>query len=127
LLHELKIFLLKKFLELSNPKIITILGVGLDGHTAGIFPLEKSIFQETYKEDVTYAPVHLKSLTIDSRASFTPNWILNSSDVLIGYITGETKKEILDGLLNESKNIHERPAELLKLHKNSFIYTDIGS
>jgi len=113
--------------KLTNVKIISILGVGQDGHTAGIFPLDEATFQEVYKEDVMYAPVTNKSLTIDSRASLTPGWILSNVDHIIGFITSESKKQILNELINESREIHERPAELLKLHKNSFIYTDIGS
>lgn len=118
---------LENISKLTNVKIILLLGVGRDGHTAGIFPLPEDTFRETYKEDVMYAPVHHKTLTIDSRASFTPSWILSNVDDVFGYITTEAKKQILDELMNESKEIHERPAELLKIHKNSFIYTDIGS
>ncbi len=111
--------------NLTEPKFLAVLGVGADGHTAGIFPMNEESFSNVYEADSTYVPVHLESLTIDSRASFTPNWILNSSDAVIGYIAGETKKQILNDLMNESKDIYERPAELFKRHKNSFIYTDI--
>lgn len=111
--------------ELNNPKIILLLGVGTDGHTAGIFPLSKTVFQETYPADQTYVPVTLEGLTIDSRASFTPDWILQNVDELIGYVVGTDKREILTKLNSEDKKLNERPAELLKLHTRSTVYTDL--
>lgn len=110
--------------SLKNPKIIFILGVGTDGHTAGIFPLDEVSFRRVYQADLTYVPVKLDGLTIDSRASFTPNWILNNVDEVIGYIVGANKKEILAELSSETKNLNERPAELLNLHKRVHIFTD---
>ena len=111
--------------KLTNPKIIQVLGVGSDGHTAGIFPLPESEFAQVYdRPDLDIVPVAIKGLTIDSRASFTPNWILGKADVLIGYVVGAGKKMILESLINESKEIHERPAELIKRHERATVYTD---
>ena len=111
--------------KLNNIKIIMILGVGADGHTAGIFPLPKESFRTTYKEDAEYVSVSNKSLKIDSRASFTPDFILNTVDQIFGYIIGESKKNILNELNSSKKEIYERPAEVLKLHSNATVYTDI--
>jgi len=111
--------------ELSNPKILCVLGVGTDGHTAGIFPMTSEAFRRVYQEDLTYVPVTVEGLTIDSRASFTPSWILNSVDELIGYVVGQDKLEILTKLNTEDKKLYERPAELLKLHARTTVYTDI--
>jgi 6-phosphogluconolactonase/glucosamine-6-phosphate isomerase/deaminase len=115
---------LETLTKLNNPKILFILGVGTDGHTAGIFPLEESAFRRVYQDDLTYVPVKLEGLKIDSRASFTPNWILNNVDEVIGYVVGNDKKEILSKLSSETKNLNERPAELLNLHKRVHIFTD---
>lgn len=117
--------LTKTISKLKNPKIIQVLGVGSDGHTAGVFPLPKETFDSVYEnQDIQVVPVHLKELTIDSRASVTPNWIRKSVDEVIAYIAGEGKKMILESLINESKEINERPAELIKLHKRATVYTD---
>ena len=115
---------LKKLSELNNPKIISILGIGQDGHTAGIFPMDEASFRKVYQDDLTYVPVHVEGLKIDSRASFTPSWLLSNADELIGYAVGPDKKEILENLNSDTKKLNERPAELLNLHKRSFIYTD---
>lgn len=120
-----KIFFEKYFSKLHNPKIFMILGMGTDGHTAGIFPLDEESFAKMYEADSMYVPVHAEGLTIDSRASFTPGWILESVDAVIGYVVGDGKAAMLNQLKTESKPIHERPAEILKRHKNSTVYTDI--
>ncbi len=110
--------------ELSNPKIIYILGVGTDGHTASIFPLQKKLFKEVYRADMTYVSVHVDGLKIDSRASLTPSWILNQVDEVFAYMAGQSKLAILESLLNESKEIYERPAEIIKRHQRAHMYTD---
>jgi 6-phosphogluconolactonase/glucosamine-6-phosphate isomerase/deaminase len=114
-----------EILKLKNPKILQVLGVGSDGHTAGIFPLPKETFTETYdRPDVCIVPVHLEGLRIDSRASVTPNWILTRPDELMVYIVGAGKNRILQSLIQETKEIHERPAELIKHHTGTTVYTD---
>jgi 6-phosphogluconolactonase/glucosamine-6-phosphate isomerase/deaminase len=116
---------LTKTENLKNPKIIQVLGVGLDGHTAGIFPLPIDEFTNIYnRPDHDIVPVHLEGLRIDSRASCTPNYIQSKADELVGYVVGSDKKMILESLINETKSIHERPAELIKRHSQTKLYTD---
>ena len=115
----------KLFSELHDPLVIALLGIGPDGHTAGIFPLPAQSFAEVYRDDRTYVPVHVEGLRIDSRASFTPSWLLAHIGAVVGYAAGEGKKMILESLTNETKPLPERPAEILKLHKNVRIYTDV--
>jgi len=118
-----KLFL-ETLVELNNPKIISLLGIGTDGHTAGIFPMDEQSFRKVYQDDRTYVPVQVEGLKIDSRASFTPSWILNHVDIVIGFIVGESKREILTKLNSETKKLNERPAEIFNLHKRAYIYTD---
>lgn len=110
--------------DLQNLQIVYLMGMGHDGHTAGVFPLDEDQFTRIYEHDQSIVPVHLDALTIDSRASVTPQWVLNHVDHIIGYATGEFKHTILVSLRNESKAIHERPAELWKQKSGSMVFTD---
>ncbi len=115
----------KIFTEHKNLHVISVQGLGADGHTAGIFPLSEDHFSDVYDHDSTYVAVQVKGLTIDSRASITPGFIQNRVDELYGYVAGEAKKMTLESLENDSKAIHEMPAQLFKTHKNCQVYTDI--
>ncbi len=108
-----------------NLKIISLLGIGNDGHTAGIFPMDLESFHSTYRDDRTYVSVHVEGLKIDSRASITPTWLLEHTDEIFLYAAGESKYTILESLINESKELHERPSELIKQHKNAHLFTDL--
>lgn len=107
-------------------RVVAILGIGTDGHTAGIFPLEEKNFTDIYTHESTYVPVHLEGLTIDSRASITPHTILTKVDMVLGYAVGENKKPVIQKLIQTAEPIHSMPAQLLKLHRNAVLYTDVA-
>jgi hypothetical protein len=56
--------------------------------------MDEEPFRDGYPNDLSYVPVHASSLTIDPRASFTQDWILNNADTLIGYASAENKKQV---------------------------------
>jgi 6-phosphogluconolactonase/glucosamine-6-phosphate isomerase/deaminase len=45
--------------------------------------------------------------------------------MMLGYVVGADKQEILTKLNSEDKKLNERPAELLKLHAHATVYTDL--
>lgn len=97
--------------SLTRVKNFSVFGVGSDGHTAGIFPLSEPAFNEVFVDDRTYVPVQVEGLTIDSRASFTPGWILNYVDEIITYVVGQDKRPILESLIvnqNHCTNVRQR-------------------
>ena len=114
----------KNISQSKNLKIISLLGVGGDGHIAGIFPMDRADFNDTYPHDQMYVPVTLEGLERNFRATFTPNWILNNVTELFVYAQGESKLDILYMLTSENKSNHERPAEIIKQHMSAHIYTD---
>lgn len=110
--------------KLKNPQVLYLMGIGSDGHTAGIFPLPSTEFSRQYKHDQSIVPVVIDSLKIAHRASVTPQWITRHVDHIVGYAAGESKKMILESLKTETKPIHERPAEILKTKESVTLYTD---
>jgi 6-phosphogluconolactonase/glucosamine-6-phosphate isomerase/deaminase len=118
---QVKIFLQEKY------RVIFILGLGEDGHTAGIFPLTKESFEETYLDEGIYVPVHIESLTIDSRASLTPAFIQSHVEAIFAYATGEKKRAVIERLREASNStpVNELPASIVKNHPQTALYTDI--
>jgi 6-phosphogluconolactonase len=120
--QEVKNFLHDKF------TIVCILGIGEDGHTAGIFPLDKELFQAEYPDEGMYVPVHIEGLTIDSRASLTPTFIESNAQAIFAYATGEKKRPVIERLkeATEETPINELPAAILHRIKDAALYTDIS-
>jgi 6-phosphogluconolactonase/glucosamine-6-phosphate isomerase/deaminase len=105
---------------------ISIQGIGADGHTSGIFPMDQKQFRNTYEADVPYVPVRLSGLTIDSRASLTPAWLLANVNVMIGYAVGQSKAAVVRRLTRDAEYvISDMPGSILKQHPDSHVYTDV--
>lgn len=104
----------------NNPsgKIIITQGMGGDGHTAGIFPS----FKETDKWVVGY---EVNTNQFPKRITVTPSFLINEVDTSIVYISGESKKEALEKVLDESGSLSETPARIIREMKDATIFTDI--
>lgn len=85
---------------------MVILGIGEDGHTASIFPGDKSMFESEnlYKNSIN-------PYSLQDRVSMTINAI-ELSDNVVFYIKGESKREIIDKILksNTSQDGFKFPA-----------------
>ncbi|MEM9336321.1 MAG: 6-phosphogluconolactonase [Patescibacteria group bacterium] len=110
--------------EHPNIFVISLVGIGEDGHTNGIFPMDKELFRETYPTDTNYTSVITSGLSLNFRASVTPTWIANNVDEIVLYAVGENKKTVLKSLIYETKELYEMPAQLIKLHPNATVFTD---
>lgn len=105
-------------------QIISINGLGNDGHTAGIFPMEDKSFQATYRDDLMYTLVPKNGSRGLVRATLTPAWYKARVDTLIGYAKANGKETMLNELIKEEKPMYKQPAQLLKQHSNSYLFTD---
>jgi len=117
----------------SQGQIIALLGVGVDGHTAGILPFEENpaLSLEEWNWVVGYNienyssepdkinPHHFRSTT-------TPNFIINSVDTVLVYMVGNEKKNALKGIVTNEGDIKKTPARIFReRQKLTRIFTDL--
>ncbi|RQN10932.1 hypothetical protein EHZ12_16455, partial [Clostridium perfringens] len=89
-----------------NSDIIVNLGIGMDGHTAGIIPMEnEKDFDNIYKSERD-AVSHDKGGSHPLRITITPSFIGKASRLLV-YAVGEEKKSILSRLREYSERKRE--------------------
>lgn len=108
--------------EHSEP-IVALLGVGEDGHTAGIFPMPEATFTETYPNVDGYVATHIETLPEPDRVSLTP-YALMQTDRIVAYAVGEKKQHILSTLRSQPVPQHTTPATLITEHPAALLVTD---
>ena len=97
--------------------IIGQLGIGVDGHTAGILPY-------------TSAVLNTKDLVTNyvgkdySRITMTLNALKNMSEILV-FVFGENKKQVLINLQEKDLSYEEQPSMIFRNIKNVYIINDM--
>lgn len=102
----------------NNPdgQVVATVGVGVDGHIAGMLPTSESTFADRFQGDslaVGYSDQGLKN-KFKNRITTTEAFFTDVLDQAIVYAAGTAKCSILQQLVTEQASIHKRPAELLK-------------
>jgi 6-phosphogluconolactonase/glucosamine-6-phosphate isomerase/deaminase len=102
----------------DNPegKIVATVGIGADGHIAGMLPVAKDVFTERFQTAriaVGYSDVMLDN-EFTHRITTTELFFTKHLDHAVAYAVGDSKCPVLQRLVAGTANIHERPAELLK-------------
>lgn len=122
--------LLEKELQ-QESYVLANQGIGADGHTAGIIPIEdKESFKETYLNK-GYVVGHAKGGEHPNRVTISPSMLLRA-DGILAYAVGDDKKPALKMIFDTDKhfpetewseNLHLAPALYMTV-KNAEIYTD---
>ncbi len=99
--------------------ISCLFGIGADGHTAGILPDSPASLLPAL--DDTYGCFYPS--TPFARITITPSFFPHV-DLAVAWAAGKEKKEALASLLTEIP-VHAQPAQLLKLPKETILFTDI--
>jgi 6-phosphogluconolactonase/glucosamine-6-phosphate isomerase/deaminase len=109
-------------------KIITTLGMGPDGHTAGVMPHPENSkwFAETFVSSKIVAGYDAgKKNSHPLRVTLTLTFLRKHLDLAIVFVCGNDKKQALENLLSETGQLHDTPARILKEIKDCILVTDI--
>ncbi len=112
----------------NSGKIIAILGMGPDGHTAGIFPdTDENMFHDRFEGDrlvVGYrAPEYA---TCPERITVTLSFLKKNVDQAFVFISGEEKSAAWERVLRNDEPFHLLPAGIFHKLRDAEIFTDIG-
>jgi 6-phosphogluconolactonase len=97
---------------------IVILGAGLDGHIASLFPFGQYLKHLDEGVIATTAP---RDFAIAQRLSLTIESILNSQEIIL-IINGQEKSAVLHEILEGGKKATEFPVKFLLAHPSLKIY-----
>jgi len=110
-------------LEKVAGRSIGVLGIGADGHTAGIKPQPDQatfdgIFMQANRLVVNYSNVDFERITL------TPLALLKLSQIVV-YAKGEEKREALEKLQHgKTEEVYKYPGILLQKHVNIELFTE---
>jgi 6-phosphogluconolactonase/glucosamine-6-phosphate isomerase/deaminase len=115
----------------NNPRgsVIATLGIGADGHTAGIMPypentaLFETLFNDGNKWVVGYDASGKNSIPL--RATVTLPFLKDEIDQGIAYVTGSSKHNALERAIADTGSLPETPARIFRDMKNLSLYTDM--
>lgn len=115
----------------SNPNgvVIATMGVGADGHTAGImsYPHNKDLFDQEFEEPeqgtVSYEPLQGTS-EYQRRYTVTLSFLREVIDHALVFVIGSEKKEALSRVVADEGALHHTPARIIYEMKHVVLITD---
>ncbi|TSC79816.1 MAG: hypothetical protein G01um101429_343 [Parcubacteria group bacterium Gr01-1014_29] len=112
----------------SEGVVAATMGIGADGHTAGIMPFAENvdIFHELFEDEekwvVSYDAGTKNSYPL--RVTVTLPFLRNYIDYAVVYAVGEEKKNALLRVLAEKGSFAETPARIFRDMKNVQLFTE---
>ena len=101
---------------LTNSQVrIAQLGIGDDGHIAGILPHSLAVFSGEYVCGYNAGNFRRITLTPKALAKMTEHYI---------FAFGEKKRDAIQKLKSENRPVDDQPMQILKQFQNVYIYTN---
>lgn len=125
-----EVFQRKLYEVLKCDVVVTLLGIGPDGHTAGIMPFPESqeYFEETFYDEnrsaVGYDAGDKNQFPLRVTASST--FLQEATDHTVVYVVGQEKKSVLADILASREDEYKLPARLIHRMKDVTVFTDQG-
>jgi len=114
----------------DNPggTIIATMGIGPDGHTAGIFPHEDDEkFRFLFEQDERYVVGYNTSVNqFHERLTVTNHFLREHVDHVVVFAVGEAKRSALEKLLAPERTLSEAPARIIHEMKDAELFTDLA-
>lgn len=107
--------------------IIATMGIGPDGHTAGIFPhADDEKFRYLFEQDEKLvAGYHVHIAEPKERLTVTNHFLREYVDYAVMFAVGEAKRITFEQTLRHEGILAETPARIIHSMKNVEIFTDI--
>lgn len=100
----------------EDTQVTALIGIGADGHIAGIFPNNRNKFADRYDTEqwvVGFAAADANH-EFPTRMTITPHFIRNNIDQAVVFAVGDKKQNTLQQLVSKDIQPHNQPAQLLK-------------
>jgi len=110
--------------------VIATMGIGADGHTAGVLPMPED--PETFKTLFEHTTTCVRGYTVPKeknphtkRMTVTLTYLRRHVDHAVVYVVGEEKREALERAQASTHNLAETPAQVLHRIPDGQVYTDV--
>lgn len=122
-------FLERWLRENENGRVVAIMGVGTDGHTAGImpFPEQEAVFYHLFEQpdDIATAYDTGNKSKYPIRVTVTNNFLRTYVDHAVMYAVGATKQDALERVVAPDGAVHETPARIIHDMPDVMLFTDL--
>jgi 6-phosphogluconolactonase len=108
----------KQLTKINNIPIfdLIMLGLGEDGHTASIFPNQKSLLES---EKIYASAVHPE--TGQKRITLTGK-VINNASTIVFIVTGNNKSKVVDEIINQKDDYKDYPASFILPHNGELYW-----
>lgn len=108
-------------------KIIALLGMGPDGHTAGIFPdTDEKVFHDRFGSDRLAIGYRAPEYAVcPERVTVTPSFLERNIIQAFVFLTGEEKRAAWERVLRNDEPIHLLPAGIFHELRKTEVFTDL--